>query len=89
MVEGDSGIEKQVHDTTRQVLVEMHMTNWAEMQREDPVLNTVLNWLDAQKKTDLKTLLGEHASSGRGLTGLEELPEFFDTLESLKPLLNA
>ena len=45
---------------------EIHMTDWAETQREDPVLNDVLNWLEAQKKTDLKTLLGEHASSKEG-----------------------
>ena len=44
----------------------MHMTDWAETQREDPVLKVVLNWLEAQKKTDLKTLLGEHASSKEG-----------------------
>ena len=44
----------------------MHVTNWAEAQREDPVLNTVLNWLEAQNKTDLKTLLWEHASSKEG-----------------------
>ena len=42
------------------------MTDWAKAQREDPVLNAVLNWLEAQKKTDLKTLLGEHASSEEG-----------------------
>ena len=44
----------------------MHMTDWAKTQREDPVLNVVLDWLEAQKKTDLKTLLGEHASSVDG-----------------------
>ena len=66
MVEGDCGIEKEVHVATGQVLVEMHVTDWAETQREDPVLNAVLNWLEAQKKTDLKTLLGEHASSKEG-----------------------
>ena len=32
-------------------------------QKEDPVLNAMLNWLGTQKKTDLRTLLGEHASS--------------------------
>ena len=42
------------------------MTNWAKTQREDPVLNTVFDWLEAQKKTDLKTLLREHASSEEG-----------------------
>ena len=44
----------------------MHVTDWAKTQREDPVLNAVLDWLEAQKKTDLKTLLGEHASSEDG-----------------------
>ena len=44
------------------MLVQMHMTNWAEAQREDPVLSAVLGWLEAQKKIELKTLLGEHAS---------------------------
>ena len=66
VVEGDCGMEKEVHVTAGQVLVEMHMTDWAETQREDPLLNTVLDWLEAQKKTDLKTLLGEHASSKEG-----------------------
>ena len=41
----------------------MHVTDWAKTQREDPVLDVVLNWLEAQKKSDLKTLLGEHAPS--------------------------
>ena len=66
LVEGDHNIEKEVHVTVGWVLVEMHMTNWATVQREDPVLNAVLNWLEAQKKTDLRTLLGEHASSEEG-----------------------
>ena len=66
VVEGDHGMEKEVHVATGWVLVEMHMTDWAKTQREDLVLNTVLNWLEAPKKTDLKTLLGEHASSKEG-----------------------
>ena len=48
------------------VLVQMHVTDWAEAQREDPVLSAVLDWLEAQKKMELKTLLGEHASSEEG-----------------------
>ena len=63
VVEGDHNMEKEVHVVTGWVLVEMHMNNWAEAQREDPVLNTGLDWLEACKKTDLKTLLGEHTSS--------------------------
>ena len=42
------------------------MTNWATAQKENLVLNAMLNWLGAQKKTDLRTLLGEHASSVEG-----------------------
>ena len=44
----------------------MHVTNWATTQREDPELDAVLHWLEAKKKTDLRTLLGEHASSEQG-----------------------
>ena len=45
----------------------MHVTDWAEAQRDDSVLSMILDWLEAWKKTDLKTLLGEHASSEEGL----------------------
>ena len=76
VVEGDRGMEKEVHVAIRQVLVEMHMTNWTEAQREDPVLSAVLDWLEAQKKTDLKTLLGEHASSKEGWVVLRNCQNF-------------
>ena len=66
VVEGDHGVEKEVHVATGWVLVQMHMTDWAEAQGEDSVLSMVLDWLEAWKKTDLKTLLGEHASSEEG-----------------------
>ena len=44
----------------------MHVTNWAASQREDPELDAALCWLEAKKKMDLRTLLGEHASSKEG-----------------------
>ena len=66
IVEGNHDIEKEVCVATGWVLVEMHLTDWAKTQREDPVLNAVLDWLEAWKKTDLKTLLGKHASSEEG-----------------------
>ena len=66
VVEGDQEIEKEVPVTTEQVLVEMHVTNWAAAQREDPKLEAVLHWLEAKKKIDLRTLMGEHASSEEG-----------------------
>ena len=68
MVEGDHNIEREVCVTAGQVLVEIHVTDWATAKREDPVLDAVLNWLEAQKKTDLRTLLGEHISSEEGQT---------------------
>ena len=44
----------------------MHVLDWAVAQREDPVLDAVLHWLEAKKKIDLRTHLGEHASSEEG-----------------------
>ena len=44
----------------------MHVTNWVAAQREDPELDAVLQLLEAKKKTDLRTLLGEHTSSEEG-----------------------
>ena len=66
VVEGDLHLEQEVHVATGCPLVEMHVTNWAEAQREDQMLSTVLDWLKAQKKTDLKVFLAEHASREEG-----------------------
>ena len=66
IVEGDHGMEKEVCVAAGWVSVQLHMTAWVEAQREDSVLSMVLDWLEAQKKTDLKTLLGEHASIKEG-----------------------
>ena len=66
MVEGDHNLEKEVCVAARRVLVDMLVTDRAAAQREDPVLDAVLHWLEAKKKTDLRTLLGEHASSEEG-----------------------
>ena len=66
VVKGDFSLKKEIGVATGQVFVEMHVSDWAKMQREDPVSNAVLDWLEVQKKTDLKTLLGEHASSADG-----------------------
>ena len=54
----------------------MHMTDWAEAQRKDPILSTVLDWLEAQKKIDLKTHLGEHAFSEEGWLILQNWQNF-------------
>ena len=66
VVEGDQEEEKEVQVTAGWVLVEMHVTDWAAAQKEDPELDAVLHWLEAEKKTNLRTLLMEHASSEEG-----------------------
>ena len=66
MHEGYQEKEKEVRVAAGWVLVQMHVTNWAAAQKEDPELDTVLHWLEAKKKTDLRTLHGEHASSEEG-----------------------
>ena len=88
MVEGDQCSEQKVHVATGHTLVEMHVTDWAEAQREDPVLSAVLNWLKAQKQTDYKVLLAECTSSEEGKTDPTELTEFCDSSGSLVPMLN-
>ena len=66
MIKGDQQREKEVQVTTGQDLVEMHVTNWATAQKEDPEMDAVLQWLESKKKTDLRTLLREHTSSEEG-----------------------
>ena len=76
LVEGDHDLEQEVCVTTGHVLIQMPITDWAEAQREDPVLSAVLDWIEAQKKTDLKTLLGEHAPGEEGQLILQNQQNF-------------
>ena len=46
--------------------MQMHVTDWAKSQREDQALSAILEWWGVQKKTDLKALLANHASSKEG-----------------------
>ena len=46
--------------------MEMHVTDWAMVQKEDPELDAVLQWLDSRKRADLRTLLGECIMSEEG-----------------------
>ena len=39
VIEGDQQKEKEVQVTTGRVLVEIHVTNWATAQKEDPELD--------------------------------------------------
>ena len=66
VVESDHNLKQEVCVAAGCTLVQMHVTDWAEAQREDPVLSAVLDWLKAQKRTDLKALMVKHASSEEG-----------------------
>ena len=61
----------------------MHVTNWATPQREDPELDAVLHWLEAKKKTYLRTLLREHASSEEGQIVWRNCQNFMVLLDGL------
>ena len=50
VVEGDHDLEQEVCVAAVCVLVQMHVTDWAEAQREDPMLSTVLNLLEPQRR---------------------------------------
>ena len=66
IIEGDQCLQQEVCVAAGCPLVEIHATNWAGAQREDPVLSAVLDWLKAENQTDLKVLLAEHTSSEEG-----------------------
>ena len=66
VVEGNQCLEQEVCVTADHPLVEMHVTNWAKAQREDPMLSIVLEWLKAWKQRNLRMLLAEHTSSEEG-----------------------
>ena len=66
IVKGDHHLEQEVCVTTGCALVQMHVADWTEAQREDPMFSATLDWLKAWKKTDLKAILAEHASIKEG-----------------------
>ena len=66
IIEGDQQLEQEVQVAVGQVLVEMHVTDCAAAQKEDPELDAVLQWLGSRKKADLRTLLGECIMSEEG-----------------------
>ena len=66
VIQSDQQLEREVWVTTGEVLVEMHVTNWAAAQKEDPELDAVLQWLGSRKKADLRKLLGESIMGKEG-----------------------
>ena len=76
MMEGDQHLEQEVCIATGCPLVLMHVTDWGKAQREDPMLSTMLDWLKAQKQTNLKMLLVEHTSNEEGKLILQNRQNF-------------
>ena len=66
IIESDQQLQKEVQVAAGQVLVEMHVTDWAAAQKEDPKLDAVLQGVRSKKKADLRTLLGECIISEEG-----------------------
>ena len=66
MVESDHCLEQEVCVASGHMLVQIHVMDWVKAQRGDSALTAALDWQKAQKKTDLKALLAEHASSKEG-----------------------
>ena len=63
IVESNQHLEQEVQITAGCPLVEIHVTNWVKAQREDLMSSAILDWLKAQKQTNLKMLLAEHAAA--------------------------
>ena len=51
VVENNQCLDQEIHVATRRVLVEMHVTDWAKAQKEDPELDAVLQWLGSKKES--------------------------------------
>ena len=66
IIKNEQLLEQEVRVAAGRALVEMHVTNWAAAQKEDPELDAVLQWLGSKKKADLRTLLGECIMSKEG-----------------------
>ena len=66
IIKNDQLLEQEVRVATGRAVVEMHVTDWAAAQKEDPELDAVLQWLGSRKKADLRMLLGECITSEEG-----------------------
>ena len=76
VVEDGQCLEQKVSVAAGCPLVEMHVTDWSEAQREDLMLNTVPDWLKAHKQTDLRMPVVEQTSSEEGKLILQNWQNF-------------
>ena len=76
MVENDHCLEQEVHVTAGCAQVQMHVTDWAKAQREDPALSAVLDRLGVQKKDRFKNSSGGTVSNTEGQMILQNQQNF-------------
>ena len=76
IVESGHNLEQEGHVTAGCTLVQMHVTDWAEAQREDPMLSVVLDWLKAQTKDRFEGTSGGTCLQQGRPTDLTESTEF-------------
>ena len=88
IVEGDCCLEQEVCVAAGCALVQMHVTDWAAAQKEDPMLSAVLGWLKAQKKDRFEGTSGRTDLQQRRLADLTKSAEFYNSSRSLVLTLN-
>ena len=69
VAKADEEIHKPVWETVilaQAAHIDLHVTDWVTAQQEDPILNTVIEWISGQKVQDLKHLLGDDANTEEG-----------------------
>ena len=81
VAEADEKIQDQVQETAVQARathmhVNLHVMDWVAAQQEDPVLETVMEWIATQKVHDLKHHLGDNTTTEEGMAILWEWKKF-------------
>ena len=81
VAEANERIHKQVEESVVQAWathmhVNLHVTDWAAAQQEDPILKIVMEWISSHKAQELKHLLGDHAMTEEGMAILRGRKKF-------------
>ena len=81
VAEAKEGLHQQVKETavqaqTAHACVNVHVMDWIAVQREDPILKIVMEWVSSDKVQDLKYLLGDHSMMEEGIAILRERKKF-------------
>ena len=89
IVEGDQYLEQEVWVAAGSPLVEMHVTDWAKAQREDPTLSINAGLAEGTEADKCEDAFGRACPQQRRWTDLMELAAFFYSSWGLVPILDA